>query len=261
MRLGATRAPGWISRSVAARPAFGRNVCPRLRSAGTHTGTDSRCVFRCSIGRGVAWPFGRGSQANLCVGSRGLSGAANATTSEKGSRAGTRVTAARQRRVQGPRITISASALALPTAFRESVAPTTQPISGLPPCSITSPGGERKGDAGGLERRVGKSDTGTLARLQPGEGTAFITRQPRVRSRSEACANLGGPRTSRSSASPSGSVSSALASKHGIVVVLSRSGHRLQDVQGPEGSRSPTPRSRGCGRPAVPPTRTGRGGS
>src|SRR4051794_30316040 len=50
---------------------------------------------------------------------------------------------------------------------------------------------------------------------------------------------LGEPRTSRSSASPSGSVSSALASKHGIAVVLLSSGHRRRMYKGQKGPVRP----------------------
>src|SRR3954471_22069946 len=119
----------------------------------------------------------------------------------------------------------------------------------------------RRETFGGLGRWVVKSDTGALARLQPGEGAAFITRQPRVRFRSEARAHLG-----RTENLPKQREPVRIGLKRSRVKTRHRCrpfafGAPAEDVQGPEGSRSPAPRSQRCGRPAVPPSRTARGGS
>src|SRR5215207_107518 len=105
---------------------------------------------------------------------------------------GWRVTAARQRRFQGPRITISALALAIPNSLQgsRSLHDTTD-LGPSVPFDHVARTIARWESRGGLGRRVVKSDTGALARLQPGEGPAFVTRQPRVRFRSEARAHLG----------------------------------------------------------------------
>ena len=160
---------------------------------------------------------------------------------------GWRVTGSRQRRVQGPRITISALAIAIPNSLQGSRS--LHDTTDLGPSALFDHAARkiaRWENLRGLGRRVVKSDTGALARLQPGEGTAFVTRQPRVRFRSEARARLGRTENLPKQREP-------------VRISLKRSrietrhtcrplafGAPAQDVQGPEGSRSPAPLSQRC---------------
>ena len=227
-------------------------------------GTHSRCVFRCSSGTGVAWPFGRGSQANFCVGSRSLSDAAKATTSKKCSRAGggaspPPVSAASR----GPGSQSPPWLSPFPTTFK-GVGPLHETID-LGPSVLfhyVARTIARRENLQGLGA-AGPEERHRRARAPPARrrnclrhasaSRAFPARSSRT--------TLRGPRTSRSSASPSGSVSSALASKHGIVVVRSRSGHRRRMCKGRKGPVHPRHARGDAGGSAVPPTRTARGGS